>query len=108
MTEVLSLLVLLSIIAALIALHTPNLLHAVIAVGAVGLLLAVMFVLLAAPDLAIVQIGVRRIGAEHAIQAERQVQIAEVGVAFVAVQPVEPIFAPRVDHELAHGRALHP
>ena len=34
MFEVLSLLILLSIVAALIAVHTPNLLHAVIAVGA--------------------------------------------------------------------------
>ncbi len=69
MFEVLSLLVLLSIVAALIAVHTPNLLHAVIAVGAVGLLLAVKFVLLAAPDLAIVQIGVEVIALVILIRA---------------------------------------
>ena len=69
MFEVLSGLILLSIVAALIAVHTPNLLHAVIAVAAVGFLLAVSFVLLAAPDLAIVQIGVEVIALVILIRA---------------------------------------
>jgi len=61
MIEVLAVLIILSIAAALIAVETPNLLHAVISVGAVGFLLAITFVFLAAPDLAIVQIGVEAI-----------------------------------------------
>ena len=61
MIEVLAVLILLSIVAALVAVETPNLLHAVISVGAVGLLMTITFVFLAAPDLAIVQIGVEAI-----------------------------------------------
>ncbi len=58
MNEVLALLVLLTVIAAVVTVMTPRLLHAVISLGAVGFLLAIVFVFLAAPDIAIVQIGV--------------------------------------------------
>ena len=58
MTEVLALLILLTVIAAIITVVTPNLLYAVISLGAVGFLLAIVFLFLAAPDIAIVQIGV--------------------------------------------------
>ena len=58
MTEVLALLILLTVIAAIITVLTSNLLYAVISLGAVGFLLAIAFMFLAAPDIAIVQIGV--------------------------------------------------
>ena len=58
MTEVLALLILLTVIAAVVTVVTPNLLYAVISLGAVGFLLAIVFLFLAAPDIAIVQIGV--------------------------------------------------
>jgi multisubunit Na+/H+ antiporter MnhB subunit len=58
MTELLALLILLTIIAAIITVVTPNLLYSVISLGAVGFLLAIVFLFLAAPDIVIVQIGV--------------------------------------------------
>jgi len=58
MIEVLAVIVLLAVIAAIFALETPNLMASVIGVGAVGFLLAIAFLFLAAPDIAIVQIGV--------------------------------------------------
>ena len=58
MTEVLALLILLTVIAAVVTVVTPNLLYSVISLGAVGFLLAIVFLFLAAPDIAIVQIGV--------------------------------------------------
>ena len=58
MIELLALLILLTIIAAVITVLTHNLLHAVISLGAVGFLLAIAFLFLAAPDIAVVQIGV--------------------------------------------------
>ena len=58
MTEVLALLILLTIFAAVITVATSNLLFSVISLGAVGFLLAIVFLFLAAPDIAIVQIGV--------------------------------------------------
>jgi len=58
MTEVLALLILLTVIAAIITVVTPNLLYSVISLGAVGFLLAIVFLFLAAPDIVIVQIGV--------------------------------------------------
>jgi multisubunit Na+/H+ antiporter MnhB subunit len=58
MTEVLALLILLTVIAAIITVVTPNLLHSVISLGSVGFLLAIVFLFLAAPDIVIVQIGV--------------------------------------------------
>lgn len=51
-------LILLMIIGALVAIETPNVLYAVISVGAVGFLLSIVFLFLAAPDLAITQIAV--------------------------------------------------
>ena len=54
----LALLILLTVIAAVVTVVTPNLLYSVISLGAVGFLLAIVFLFLAAPDIAIVQIGV--------------------------------------------------
>ena len=51
-------LIVLMIIGALIAIETNNVLHSVIAVGAVGFLLSIAFLFLSAPDLAITQIAV--------------------------------------------------
>ena len=48
----------LMIVGALVAIQTPNLLHSVISIGAVGFLLSIVFLVLAAPDLAITQIAV--------------------------------------------------
>ena len=58
MNEVLAVLILLTVIAAVVTVVTPNLLYSVISLGAVGFLLAIVFLFLAAPDIAIVQIGV--------------------------------------------------
>jgi multicomponent Na+:H+ antiporter subunit B len=55
---VLAALIGLAIIAAVITVEIANLLFAVISIGAVGFLLAIAFLLLGAPDVAIVQIGV--------------------------------------------------
>jgi len=60
-TEVLALLILLSVVGAIVAVVTPNLLYSVISVGVVGFLLAIAFLLLSAPDIAVVQIGVESI-----------------------------------------------
>jgi multicomponent Na+:H+ antiporter subunit B len=62
MTEIiLIVLMLLMIVGALVAIATPNLLHSVISVGAVGFLLSIVFLFLSAPDLAITQIAVETI-----------------------------------------------
>ena len=58
MIEVIAILILLAIAAAIIVVETTNLLFSVISIGAVGFLLAIIFLLLGAPDVAIVQIGV--------------------------------------------------
>ncbi len=59
MTEIIIIvLILLMIVGALVAIETPNLLHSVISVGAVGFLLSIVFLFLSAPDLAITQIAV--------------------------------------------------
>jgi multicomponent Na+:H+ antiporter subunit B len=96
MTEVLALLILLTVIAAIITVLTTNLLYAVISVGAVGFLLAIVYLFLAAPDVAIVQIGVEVVSLVILIRATlgREVQKqksdhtvtgAAFAVAFVAV-----------------------
>lgn len=51
-------LLLLMIVAALVAIETSNLLSSIISVGAVGFLLSIAFLILAAPDIAITQIVV--------------------------------------------------
>ena len=58
MTEVIAVLILLMIVAAVIAVETSRLLFSAISVGAVGFLLAIAFLFMGAPDVAIVQIGV--------------------------------------------------
>ena len=104
MTEVLALLILLTIIAAIITVLTSNLLHAVISVGAVGFLLAIVYLFLEAPDVAIVQIGVEVISLVILIRATlgREVQHlktihAVVGVSFaVAIVAVIGLFGIQV------------
>ncbi len=71
MNEVLALLILLTVVAAIVAVSTPKMLHAVISLGAVGFLLAIVFLFLAAPDVAIVQIGVEVITMVILIRATR-------------------------------------
>lgn len=51
-------LLLLMIVAALVAIETSNLLSSIVSVGAVGFLLSIAFLILAAPDIAITQIVV--------------------------------------------------
>jgi multisubunit Na+/H+ antiporter MnhB subunit len=105
MTEILALLILLTVIAAIITVLTSNLLYAVISVGAVGFLLAIVFLFLAAPDVAIVQIGVEVVSLVILIRATlgREVQKlktvhAVVGVSFaVAFVAVIGLFAVLLD-----------
>ena len=58
MVEVIGVLTLFMVVGAIVAVETARLLLAVISVGAVGFLLAIAFLFLGAPDVAIVQIGV--------------------------------------------------
>lgn len=58
MSTILVILILLMMVGALVAIETPNLLYAVVSIGAVGFLLSIAFLFLAAPDLAITQIVV--------------------------------------------------
>lgn len=58
MIEVIAVLTLFMIVAAAVAVGTAQLLFSIISVGAVGFLVAIAFLLLGAPDVAIVQIGV--------------------------------------------------
>lgn len=87
MTEVLALLILLMVIAAIITVVTPNLLYSVISLGAVGFLLAIAFMFLAAPDIAIVQIGVEVVTVVILIRATlgRETQRVKVGRTVVGV-----------------------
>lgn len=107
MTEVLALLILLTVIAAIITVVTPNLLYSVISLGAVGFLLAIAFLFLAAPDIAIVQIGVEVVSLVILIRATlgRETQMVKVsrtvvGVAFaVAFVAVIGLFGIQVFNE---------
>ena len=106
MTEVLALLILLSVVGAIVAVVTPNLLYSVISVGAVGFLLAIAFLLLAAPDIAVVQIGVESISLVLLLRATlgREPQHAAtrplVGVAFaVALVAAIGLFGLQVFYE---------
>ena len=106
MNEVLALLILLSIVGAIVAVVTPNLLYSVISVGAVGFLLAIAFLLLSAPDIAVVQIGVESISLVILLRATmgRETQQAAtrppVGVAFaVALVAVIGLFGLQVFYE---------
>jgi multisubunit Na+/H+ antiporter MnhB subunit len=87
MTEVLALLILLTVIAAIITVLTHNLLYSVISLGAVGFLLAIAFLFLAAPDIAIVQIGVEVVTLVILIRATlgRETQMVKVSRAVVGV-----------------------
>ena len=106
MTEILALLILLSVVGAIVAVVTPNLLYSVISVGAVGFLLAIAFLLLSAPDIAVVQIGVESISLVLLLRATlgRETQEGSarplVGVAFaVAVVAVIGLFGLQVFYE---------
>ena len=87
MNEVLALLILLSVVGAIVAVVTPNLLYSVISLGAVGFLLAIAFLFLAAPDIAIVQIGVEVVTVVILIRAtlHREAQMVKVGRTVVGV-----------------------
>jgi multicomponent Na+:H+ antiporter subunit B len=87
MTEVLALLILLTVIAAIITVVTPNLLFSVISLGAVGFLLAIVFLFLAAPDIVIVQIGVEVVTLVILIRATlgRDRQMVKVSKPLVGV-----------------------
>jgi multisubunit Na+/H+ antiporter MnhB subunit len=107
MTEVLALLILLTVLAAVITVATTNLLYSVISLGAVGFLLAIVFLFLAAPDIAIVQIGVEVVTLVILIRAtlRREAQMAAVakplvGVAFAAaLVAVIGLFGMQVLHD---------
>ena len=58
MTEIITVLLALAIIGAIVAVESTRLLFSVISIGAVGFLVAIVFLFLSAPDIAIVQIGV--------------------------------------------------
>jgi multisubunit Na+/H+ antiporter MnhB subunit len=69
MVELIAGLVLLMVVAALVAVETDNLLYSIVSVGAVGFLLSIAFLLLGAPDIAIVQIGVEVVAVVILIRA---------------------------------------
>lgn len=69
MIEVLAVLILLMIAGAIVAVQTSHLLHAVISLGAIGFLAAIVFLFMGAPDVAIVQIGVEVISLVILIRA---------------------------------------
>jgi len=58
MTVIIGVFGLLMLGAALFALHTPNLLSAVIAAGVISLLASILYVLLAAPDVAMTEAAI--------------------------------------------------
>lgn len=69
MIEVIFVLALFMLVGAIVAVETAHLLFAVISVGAVGFLAAIAFLLLGAPDVAIVQVGVEVISLVILIRA---------------------------------------
>ena len=69
MEVVIAALILLIVVAAIFVVEAPNLLFSVVSVGAVGFLVAIAFLLLGAPDVAIVQIGVESISLVVLIRA---------------------------------------
>lgn len=107
MSELLALLILMTLIAAIITVLTPNLLYSVISLGAVGVLLAIVFLFLAAPDIVIVQIGVEVVTLVILIRAtlgrdEQKVKVSKplVGAAFAtAMVAVIGLFAIQVFNE---------
>jgi len=107
MVEILGALILLSVVAAIVAVLTPNILHSVISLGAVGFLLAIIFIFLSAPDIAIVQIGVEVISLVILVRATigRQAQSSETPghlvtkVAGVALVGVIAVFGIRMFSE---------
>lgn len=66
---IVSALILLMVVAAILVVEAPNLLFSVVSVGAVGFLLAIAFLFLGAPDVAIVQIAVEAISLVILIRA---------------------------------------
>ncbi len=122
MVEVTAVLILLAIVGAIVAVETPNLLFSVISVGAVGFLVAIAFLFLAAPDVAIVQIGVEvislvilvraTIGRETAPETPHRAFVAmavaltlllAVGLLVIGVLGELPTFGEPVMERLAHA-----
>ena len=71
MLVMLTVLIVLMAIGALVAIETSNLLYSIISIGAVGFLLSIVFLCLAAPDLAITQIAVEVITLVILLRAAR-------------------------------------
>jgi multisubunit Na+/H+ antiporter MnhB subunit len=69
MPELVAGLIALMLFAALVAVETSNLLYAIVSVGSVGILLSIAFLLLGAPDIAIVQVVVEIIALVILIRA---------------------------------------
>ena len=99
MPETIIVLILLMIVGAVIAIETTNLLYAVISIGAVGFLLSIVFLFLAAPDLAITQIAVEVItlvlllratsgATPEVVSRERQLGTRLAALAMVALLAV--------------------
>lgn len=99
MTGILVALILLLIVGAIVAIETSDLLYSVVSIGAVGFLLSIVFLFLAAPDLAITQLAVevitlvillRVVGLDrkHTIQREQNTNTRESSSKKVAVRLV--------------------
>jgi multisubunit Na+/H+ antiporter MnhB subunit len=87
MIEVVAILIVLMVVGAIIAVQTAQLLFSVISVGAVGFLMAIAFLFLGAPDVAIVQIGVEVVSLIILIRATvgREVQTTVGRPSFLGV-----------------------
>lgn len=124
--EILYFLLILMIAGAIIALEVKDLLSSVVAVGAVGMGLSVVFLLLQAPDIAITQLAVEIIAVIFLIRATLRVHLDDspetsrlsgafigaaftallVGIAAIAFQELPPFGNPIVrvaDHYLSLG-----
>ena len=87
MIEIVAILIVLMVVGAIIAVQTTHLLFAVISIGAVGFLMAIAFLFLGAPDVAIVQIGVEVISLVILIRATigRQVETTVVTPSYLGM-----------------------
>ena len=107
MPELIAILLLLMIVAAIVAIETPNLLFSIISLGAVGFLLAIAFMFLGAPDIAITQIAVEVITLVILLRAAISRKLITVSghreffgmVATVAVMLVVAVLAVRMFQE---------
>jgi multisubunit Na+/H+ antiporter MnhB subunit len=96
METMISALLVLAVVAALVAIQSRHMLSAIISLGAVGFLTAIVFLLLGAPDLAMVQIAVEVIAlvillravsgrADDSAGSAPSVVVASAAVALLAV-----------------------